>query len=161
MARSIGNRDNKFHLLERISTIVTLQGSSIKFDDKVETIPVERPKYAQPTSPKQYQAKTKPAPPGPPAASSLQQPNADFYAAAMQAAYKKVYGERDQAAIGGATSPTSSDFHPSSPPQQSPPQVERQHSGRKSKFGFIPLTLVKRYRHHKRTTIRSSRATKH
>lgn len=115
-------------------------GSSIKFDDKVETIPVERPKYAQPTSPKQYQARTKPAPPGPPAASSLQQPNADFYAAAMQAAYKKVYGDRDQAAIGGATSPTSPDFHPSSPPQQSPPQVERQHSGRKSKFGFIPLT---------------------
>ncbi|KAI5958152.1 hypothetical protein CANMA_004306 [Candida margitis] len=125
-------------------------GSSIKFDDKVETIPVERGNYAQPTSPKQYQTRSKQTHPGPPSsaagapvASSLQQPNADFYAAAMQAAYKKVYGDRDPATSPNQTatvSPTSPDFHPSSPSQQTPPQIERRHSGRKSKFGFIPLT---------------------
>ncbi|KAI5950129.1 hypothetical protein KGF54_005277 [Candida jiufengensis] len=141
-------------------------GSSIKFDDKVETIPIlsERSTYPQqqysppqqqqyqqqyqqypqnhyqqnsPPTQNQYKSKGKKStPPGPP---SNQQPSADFYAAAMQAAYKKVYGDRDPNAVSPQQQPTSPTLaNPSQQPLTPPQQPQEDH--RKSKFGFIPLS---------------------
>ncbi|KAI5960828.1 uncharacterized protein KGF55_004398 [Candida pseudojiufengensis] len=139
-------------------------GSSIKFDDKIETIPILNDKsaysqqqnypqqqhypqqqqqhyqqYQQSSPPTQPQFKSKskkPTPPGP-ISSSSQQPSAEFYAAAMQAAYKKVYGDRDPNAV--SQQPISPNLANSQQPL-TPPQQPQQSPERKSRFGFIPLS---------------------
>lgn len=79
----------------------SIASSQIKFNNQVETIPIEARKIkkkpqvvAQAQKPKQTSST----------------PDADFYAAAMQAAYKKVYGDRDpsqQPQIGEIANPAS------------------------------------------------------
>lgn len=93
------------------SSISGASQSSIKFDDRVETFPIySREKKTSfhiqpaPTSPKTVAAKDPKTDP-------------DFYAAAMAAAYKKVYGDRNpqEASTPAQASPKAADFVPSSP----------------------------------------------
>ncbi|CAK9441948.1 uncharacterized protein LODBEIA_P57770 [Lodderomyces beijingensis] len=112
-------------------------GSSIKFDDHVETIPV-------PVNRSNVHSPQKPYVPGnrskaPPKASSSTQPSADFYAAAMQAAYKKVYGDRDPSQISASPPPVgASPREPAAPLQEQVSSAEA--LPEKRKFGFIPLS---------------------
>ena len=72
--------------------------SSIKFDDKVETIPIYNKKHAPVRHASQNShASTRPShstQSSPQQKQSALTTNVDFYAAAMEAAYKRVYGDR-------------------------------------------------------------------
>ncbi|CAI5760201.1 unnamed protein product [Candida verbasci] len=112
---------------------LTSPASSIKFNDNVTTIPIQADKKKNISSPPQI---SKPK-------ASNQQIDADFYAAAMQAAYKKVYGEN---AVPPPQPPQPIQPIQQSSPLQDNPELNEKHK----KFGFIPLS-PKKQEHQPRT----------
>ncbi|EDK47270.1 hypothetical protein LELG_05451 [Lodderomyces elongisporus NRRL YB-4239] len=139
-------------------------GSSIKFDDHVETIPVPVNKTISTgnstSSPHQHISNNKSKTSSGTRTSNTVSP--DFYAAAMQAAYRNVYGDRDPGQVPPPPPsqtetqtqvqtqaqqqpqqqpplPQSSSFNAGAPtPNMQPQQYEPQQE--KKKFGFLSLS---------------------